>query len=181
MIPRYQRVLFVFLLVASLGMGGLLWWQLDRAHQRLLKGEDSAHTSAPQVAPEEKATLLVANDEENSLLPQSHSLPLPPDPGTRSRAILGKLLDLIADGTISGRIAKDLFVAMEETGKDPATLVETPSARNVVKLPQPLLFLLGSPRSSGVTVAPPAVWPSPWLSPGPATSSQTQCLSSLPQ
>ena len=100
MIPRYQRVLFVFLLVASLGMGGLLWWQLDRAHQRLLKGEDSAHTSAPQVAPEEKATLLVANDEENSLLPQSHSLPLPPDPGTRSRAILGKLLDLYAaDGS----------------------------------------------------------------------------------
>src|SRR5260370_5141898 len=36
---------------------------------------------------------------------------------------LGKLLDLIADGTISGRIAKDLFVAMEETGKDPAALV----------------------------------------------------------
>ena len=36
-----------------------------------------------------------------------------------SAANLGKLLDLIADGTISGRIAKDLFVAMEETGKDP--------------------------------------------------------------
>lgn len=41
-----------------------------------------------------------------------------------SAANLGKLLDLQADGTISGRIAKDLFVAMEETGKDPAVLVE---------------------------------------------------------
>jgi aspartyl-tRNA(Asn)/glutamyl-tRNA(Gln) amidotransferase subunit B len=40
-----------------------------------------------------------------------------------SAAHLGKLLDLIADGTISGRIAKDLFVAMEETGTDPALLV----------------------------------------------------------
>src|SRR6201999_2226082 len=37
---------------------------------------------------------------------------------------LGKLLHLPADGTISGRIAKDLFVAMEETGQDPAVLVE---------------------------------------------------------
>jgi aspartyl-tRNA(Asn)/glutamyl-tRNA(Gln) amidotransferase subunit B len=37
---------------------------------------------------------------------------------------LGKLIDLQKDGTISGRIAKDLFLAMEETGKDPAVLVE---------------------------------------------------------
>ena len=44
---------------------------------------------------------------------------------------LGKLLDLIADGTISGRIAKDLFVAMEETGKDPATLVEERGLKQV--------------------------------------------------
>ena len=44
---------------------------------------------------------------------------------------LGKLLDLQADGTISGRIAKDLFVAMEETGKDPAALVEERGLRQV--------------------------------------------------
>jgi aspartyl-tRNA(Asn)/glutamyl-tRNA(Gln) amidotransferase subunit B len=44
---------------------------------------------------------------------------------------LGKLLDLIADGTISGRIAKDLFAAMEETGKDPAVLVEERGLRQV--------------------------------------------------
>ena len=48
-----------------------------------------------------------------------------------SAANLGKLLDLIADGTISGRIAKDLFVAMEETGKDPATLVEERGLKQV--------------------------------------------------
>ena len=46
-------------------------------------------------------------------------------------AALGKLLDLIGDGTISGRIAKDLFVSMEETGKDPATLVEERGLRQV--------------------------------------------------
>jgi aspartyl-tRNA(Asn)/glutamyl-tRNA(Gln) amidotransferase subunit B len=44
---------------------------------------------------------------------------------------LGKLLDLQADGTISGRIAKDLFVVMEETGKDPAALVEERGLKQV--------------------------------------------------
>jgi len=44
---------------------------------------------------------------------------------------LGKLLDLIGDGTISGRIAKDLFLAMEETGKDPAKLVEERGLKQV--------------------------------------------------
>jgi aspartyl-tRNA(Asn)/glutamyl-tRNA(Gln) amidotransferase subunit B len=38
-------------------------------------------------------------------------------------AKLGGLLDLIADGTISGRIAKEVFEAMWETGKDAAAIV----------------------------------------------------------
>jgi aspartyl-tRNA(Asn)/glutamyl-tRNA(Gln) amidotransferase subunit B len=37
---------------------------------------------------------------------------------------LGKLLDLMADGTISGRIAKDVFEIMTETGDDPAAIIE---------------------------------------------------------
>jgi aspartyl-tRNA(Asn)/glutamyl-tRNA(Gln) amidotransferase subunit B len=36
---------------------------------------------------------------------------------------LGGLLDLMADNTISGRLAKDVFAAMVETGKDAATIV----------------------------------------------------------
>ena len=48
-----------------------------------------------------------------------------------SAVSLGKLLDLIADGTISGRIAKDLFLAMDETGKDPAVLVEERGLKQV--------------------------------------------------
>jgi len=39
-------------------------------------------------------------------------------------AQLGGLLDLISDGTISGRIAKDVFEIMFETGADPAKIVE---------------------------------------------------------
>lgn len=37
---------------------------------------------------------------------------------------LGKLLDLMADGTISGRIAKDIFEIMADTGGDPAAIVK---------------------------------------------------------
>ena len=44
---------------------------------------------------------------------------------------LGQLIDLIKDGTISGRIAKDLFVMMEETSKDPAVLVEEKGLKQV--------------------------------------------------
>ena len=37
---------------------------------------------------------------------------------------LGGLIDLIEDGTISGRIAKDVFAAMLETGKEAGAIVE---------------------------------------------------------
>ena len=40
-----------------------------------------------------------------------------------SPAMLGELVGLISDGTISGRIAKDVFADMFETGKDAATIV----------------------------------------------------------
>jgi aspartyl-tRNA(Asn)/glutamyl-tRNA(Gln) amidotransferase subunit B len=48
-----------------------------------------------------------------------------------SAASLGKLLDLITDDTISGRIAKDVFEMMVETGNDPAAIVEARGLRQV--------------------------------------------------
>jgi hypothetical protein len=96
MIPRYQKILLVALLIVSLGMGFKLWQLRDRAHKRLLAGETIEPTKAPDVAPAEQATLIAANDLDNSLVPQMHSLPLPTDPGARARAVLGKLLDLYA-------------------------------------------------------------------------------------
>jgi len=44
---------------------------------------------------------------------------------------LGELVDLIADKTISGRIAKDVFAIMWETGGDPATIVEEKGLKQV--------------------------------------------------
>ena len=96
MIPRYQTILFAVLLLASVVMSVVLWQLRERAHQRLLAGQDSVPTQAPEVAPAEPATLLVANDADNSLLAQVQSLPLPQDPGARARVVLGKLLDLYA-------------------------------------------------------------------------------------
>ena len=96
MIPRYQKILFGVLLLASLVMGVALWQLRERAHQRMIAGQDSDPTRAPMVARAEQATLVVANDNDSSLLTQVHSLPLPADSGARARAVLGKLLDIYA-------------------------------------------------------------------------------------
>jgi aspartyl-tRNA(Asn)/glutamyl-tRNA(Gln) amidotransferase subunit B len=48
-----------------------------------------------------------------------------------SAAALGGLLDLIADNTINGRIAKDVFEAMVESGEDAATIVDERGLRQV--------------------------------------------------
>jgi aspartyl-tRNA(Asn)/glutamyl-tRNA(Gln) amidotransferase subunit B len=48
-----------------------------------------------------------------------------------SAAALGKLLDLLTDKTINGRIAKEVFEAMVETGQDPAAIVESRGLRQV--------------------------------------------------
>jgi len=48
-----------------------------------------------------------------------------------SAQALGGLIDLIADNTISGRIAKEVFEAMVETGEDPAVIVEKKGLRQV--------------------------------------------------
>ena len=44
---------------------------------------------------------------------------------------VGMLIDLIAAGTISGRIAKDIFAEMVETGKAPGAIVEAKGLRQL--------------------------------------------------
>jgi len=44
---------------------------------------------------------------------------------------LGELIDLIADGTLSGRLAKDVFAAMVETGKDAKSIVAAKGLKQV--------------------------------------------------
>jgi aspartyl-tRNA(Asn)/glutamyl-tRNA(Gln) amidotransferase subunit B len=48
-----------------------------------------------------------------------------------SAAALGELLDLLTDQTINGRIAKEVFEAMVDTGESPASIVESRGLRQV--------------------------------------------------
>jgi aspartyl-tRNA(Asn)/glutamyl-tRNA(Gln) amidotransferase subunit B len=48
-----------------------------------------------------------------------------------SAASLGEMIDLIADDTISGKIAKDVFAEMVETGASAAAIVEAKGLRQV--------------------------------------------------
>jgi aspartyl-tRNA(Asn)/glutamyl-tRNA(Gln) amidotransferase subunit B len=48
-----------------------------------------------------------------------------------SAAGLGELVDLVVDGTVSGRLAKEVFAAMIETGKGAAFLVEERGLKQV--------------------------------------------------
>ena len=48
-----------------------------------------------------------------------------------SPADLGDLIDLIADGTLSGRLAKEVFDAMFESGRPPAEIVEERGLKQV--------------------------------------------------
>jgi hypothetical protein len=98
MIPRYQKIIFAVLICASLTMGFLLWQLRNRAQKRMEAGDDAVSIETPATAPAESATLVVADDNANSLTAQLRSLPLPEDQGARARAILGKLLDLYASG-----------------------------------------------------------------------------------
>jgi aspartyl-tRNA(Asn)/glutamyl-tRNA(Gln) amidotransferase subunit B len=47
---------------------------------------------------------------------------------------LGTMLDLIADGTISGKIAKDLFEVVWQEGGDPRAIVEQRGLKQVTDL-----------------------------------------------
>ena len=48
-----------------------------------------------------------------------------------ARAHLGKLVDLIGDGTVSNRLAKDVFEIMFDTGDDPEKIVEERGMKQV--------------------------------------------------
>ncbi len=48
-----------------------------------------------------------------------------------SAVALGQLLDLMADNTINGRIAKEVLEAMVETGEEPSAIVEAKGLRQV--------------------------------------------------
>lgn len=131
MIPRHQLVLVIILLATSAIMSAVLWNQLRRAHEHLLRGEVAAPTQAPQVALAEQTTLMVAVDADNSVEPRTLTLPLPENPEARARAVLGKLFDLDAEPGAThpvpggaSSIAQVFLLPVDGGGKASATAPE---------------------------------------------------------
>jgi len=74
---------------------------------------------------------IVSNWVTVELFGQLNKAGLEIDASPVSAPALGELLDLMADGTVSGRLAKDVFAAMFETGKGAAAIVEEKGLRQV--------------------------------------------------
>lgn len=92
MTPRFQKILFVVLFVSSVAMTAVLVRLRERAHDRLLQGDQTQGTSAPAVAPLEEVTMMVADDMTSTLAPETIALPLPDEPQARARSLLNRLL-----------------------------------------------------------------------------------------
>ncbi len=95
MIPRYQRILFWVLLLASVVMAVVLIRLRERAADRLAQQSPSAMSnllSEPTTAPEETVTLLEANDLVGSIAPVNRRLALPREANARARVLLRQLV-----------------------------------------------------------------------------------------
>ncbi len=92
MTPRYQKILFAVLFVASVGMTAALVRLRERAHEQMLRGGAEVGTTAPATAPAETVTLMVADDGTSTLRAESMAFPLPTEPEARARAVLNRLL-----------------------------------------------------------------------------------------
>jgi Sporulation and spore germination len=95
MIPRYQRILFWVLLLASVAMAVVLIRLREHAADRIAGIGATANveeSSAPlTAAPEESTTLLEANDIDGTVAPVVRQLALPKETGARARVLLHQL------------------------------------------------------------------------------------------
>jgi aspartyl-tRNA(Asn)/glutamyl-tRNA(Gln) amidotransferase subunit B len=102
----------------------------------------SAYDAGVLVADQEKAAYyevvakgrdgkLAANWVITNLFGALNKLEVPVTESPVTAENLGKLLDLISDDTISGRIAKDVFEIMIETGNDPEKIVEEKGLKQI--------------------------------------------------
>jgi len=95
MIPRYQRILFWVLLIASVAMAAVLIRLRERAADRLAgfqeNGEAIQFSASRNAAHAEAVTLFEANDLDDNVAPVTRELALPKETGARARVILRQL------------------------------------------------------------------------------------------
>jgi hypothetical protein len=92
MIPRYQKIFFWVLLLASAIMATYLIRLHEKTQDRLLATVEQVPLSAPDTATVTPVTLMVANDYDGSLTPLQQDIELPDQPNTRARFLLNQLL-----------------------------------------------------------------------------------------
>jgi Sporulation and spore germination len=95
MISRYQRVLFWILLVSCVIMAVVLIRMRERAHDRLLDTGETMPLNPPAQT-EQNVTLMIANDADGSLRPESQKMALPSDQNARARVLLQRLISVYA-------------------------------------------------------------------------------------
>lgn len=92
MIPRYQRILFFSLLAGIVLMAIFLFYERQRAHERLTARNDATPLAAPVSADTEAFTLDLANDGDGSITAVQRQIALPQEPSVKARALLEHLM-----------------------------------------------------------------------------------------
>jgi aspartyl-tRNA(Asn)/glutamyl-tRNA(Gln) amidotransferase subunit B len=100
----------------------------DDANQLVAEGESADYFEAVAKGSDGK---LAANWVIHDLFGALNKAELEIDQSPISAEALGGLIDLISDDTISGRIARDVFTEMFETGKQAAAIVEEKGLKQV--------------------------------------------------
>ena len=92
MISRYQRVLFIVLLVSTVVLAVVLY--NHHLHNYTLRDDAQSETpiESPAYAAAENATLALADDRDGSITATQREVALPPQPAVRVRALLEHLL-----------------------------------------------------------------------------------------
>ena len=91
MISRHQRILFWMLIGCILAMAGLLFWERERARDRVSALADATPIDAPYTNTE-SITLDLANDSDGSITAVTRQIALPDEATARARALLEHLV-----------------------------------------------------------------------------------------
>ena len=91
MISRHQRILFWVLVGCILAMASLLFWERERARDRVSALADATPIDAPYTNTE-SITLDLANDSDGSITAATRQIALPDEATARARALLEHLI-----------------------------------------------------------------------------------------
>ena len=91
MISRHQRILFWVLVGCILAMAGLLFWERERARDRVSSLADATPIDAPYTNTE-SITLDLANDSDGAITATTRQIALPDEATARARALLEHLV-----------------------------------------------------------------------------------------